>query len=120
MEDDPANATFQFSNEDHTLGNALRYVLMTKYGNGLSMSHVCVSPQVTFCGYSIPHPSENKMNIRLQTTGNEFAMVCLTLLGAPATETFRTGLRDLDAMCEHIIGVFEDKANEFERSAMQQ
>jgi DNA-directed RNA polymerase I and III subunit RPAC2 len=26
-------------------------------------------PNVEFVGYSIPHPSETKMNLRLQTTG---------------------------------------------------
>ncbi|RWW59355.1 hypothetical protein BHE74_00033712 [Ensete ventricosum] len=35
--------------------------------------HSC-SPRVIFCGYSIPHPSENKVNIRVQTTGT----VCAT------------------------------------------
>ena len=27
------------------------------------------SPRVAFCGYSIPHPADNKVNIRVQTTG---------------------------------------------------
>jgi DNA-directed RNA polymerase I and III subunit RPAC2 len=27
------------------------------------------NPEVSFCGYSIPHPSENKLNLRIQTTG---------------------------------------------------
>lgn len=45
------------SDEDHTLGNALRHVLMQ-------------NKEVDFCGYSVPHPSEPKMNLRLQTTGN--------------------------------------------------
>jgi DNA-directed RNA polymerase I and III subunit RPAC2 len=27
------------------------------------------SPEVEFCGYSIPHPSEAKMNVRIQTYG---------------------------------------------------
>ncbi|CAN0209296.1 unnamed protein product, partial [Hapterophycus canaliculatus] len=40
--------------EDHTLGNALRHVLME-------------NKEVDFCGYSVPHPSEPKMNLRLQT-----------------------------------------------------
>ena len=48
------NCTYSFRNEDHTLGNILRYILM-KDSNTL------------FCGYSIPHPSEDLMNIRLQT-----------------------------------------------------
>jgi hypothetical protein len=28
------------------------------------------SPDVEFCGYSIPHPSEPKMNVRIQTYGS--------------------------------------------------
>ena len=27
------------------------------------------SPDVTFCGYSVPHPSEPKINLRVQTNG---------------------------------------------------
>lgn len=44
-----------FQNEDHTLGNVLRVVLA---------GH----PDVEFVGYTIPHPSDNKMNLRLQTS----------------------------------------------------
>lgn len=29
----------------------------------------CCSPGVEFCGYTIPHPSEAKMNLRIQTYG---------------------------------------------------
>lgn len=29
-----------------------------------------ISPDVELCGYSIPHPSETKMNIRIQTYGS--------------------------------------------------
>ncbi|KAE8411141.1 DNA-directed RNA polymerase [Aspergillus pseudocaelatus] len=49
-------ASFQFEGEGHTLGNALRYAIMK-------------NPQVEFCGYTIPHPSETKMNLRIQTYG---------------------------------------------------
>lgn len=48
-------ATYVFNNEEHTLGNLLRVVL-----NGNS--------DVEFVGYSIPHPSEAKMNLRIQTS----------------------------------------------------
>lgn len=49
-------ATYNFKGEDHTLANLLRYSLIK-------------NPEVEFCGYSITHPSENEMNLRLQTTG---------------------------------------------------
>ncbi len=35
----------------------------------LTTSCVCCSPHVSFCGYSIPHPAEALVNIRVQTTG---------------------------------------------------
>ena len=71
------SATFVLGNEDHTLGNALRHVLMQR-------------PEVDFCGYSVPHPSEPKMNVRLQTTTR------------PALDVFQDGLRDLKAICENL------------------
>ena len=48
---DDRSSTFVFGNEDHTLGNSLRHVLMQR-------------EEVEFCGYSVPHPYEPK---------NEFA-----------------------------------------------
>ncbi len=53
-QNDKRCGTYIFNNEDHTLGNLLRTVLS---------GH----PEVDFVGYSIPHPSESKMNLRLQT-----------------------------------------------------
>jgi DNA-directed RNA polymerase I and III subunit RPAC2 len=34
-------ASFEFKKEDHTLGNALRYIIMKKY----DLLHTCVKPQ---------------------------------------------------------------------------
>lgn len=66
-------ASFEFEEEDHTLGNALRYMIMKKYidppqNNAFAAKCPC-SPEVELCGYSIPHPSEAKMNLRIQTYG---------------------------------------------------
>jgi DNA-directed RNA polymerase subunit L len=33
------------------------------------ISNHIYSPDVEFCGYSIPHPSEAVMNLRIQTWG---------------------------------------------------
>ncbi|KAI7828503.1 putative DNA-directed RNA polymerase subunit [Kickxella alabastrina] len=52
---DLTSVTFSIKEEDHTLGNALRWTIMQ-------------NPEVDFCGYSIPHPSEAKTNVRIQTT----------------------------------------------------
>lgn len=46
--------TFCIGDEDHTLGNSLRHVLMQNHAVG-------------FCGYSVPHPSEPIMQVRVQT-----------------------------------------------------
>jgi DNA-directed RNA polymerase I and III subunit RPAC2 len=58
------------TNEDHTLGNSLRYILMKEFGRVLAAmkSHV-YSPRVNMCGYAVPHPSEKKIHLRLQTHG---------------------------------------------------
>jgi len=56
MTDREACATFSVEGEDHTLGNALRFVLNK-------------SPHTALCGCSVPHPSEEVVNVRVQTTG---------------------------------------------------
>lgn len=57
------------------------------------------SPHVAFCGYSIPHPSEAVVNLRIQTTGEVSAAQALRqaaadLKAASATlrETFSEAL----------------------------
>jgi DNA-directed RNA polymerase I and III subunit RPAC2 len=74
----PTSATFVINREDHTLGNALRYVLMR-------------DPSTAFCGYSMPHPSEQLVNLRLQTSGAK-----------TASAAFRDSLTTLIDMCDHI------------------
>ncbi|XP_056145892.1 DNA-directed RNA polymerases I and III subunit RPAC2 isoform X1 [Lampris incognitus] len=53
---DEGCVTFVLHDEDHTLGNSLRYMVMK-------------NPDVEFCGYNITHPSESKINFRIQTQG---------------------------------------------------
>ncbi|KAF8004895.1 DNA-directed RNA polymerase I and III subunit RPAC2 [Metschnikowia aff. pulcherrima] len=85
LSEDGTAASFQIIDEDHTLGNALRYMIMK-------------NPEVEFCGYSIPHPSENKMNVRIQTYGN-----------ITATEALHQGLDNLLEMCTQIEDTFSEK-----------
>lgn len=85
---DETNLTFVLRNEDHTLGNALRYVLMR-------------NPDVKFCGYSIPHPSENIMNIRVETFGKS------------APKLFRKALVDLRCMADHMRATFSTELESF-------
>ncbi|CAD6254063.1 unnamed protein product [Miscanthus lutarioriparius] len=52
---DSTSSTFSIMEEDHTLANSASFVLNQ-------------DPRVAFCGCSIPHPAEKKVNIRVQTT----------------------------------------------------
>lgn len=85
LSEDGTAASFQVVDEDHTLGNALRYMVMK-------------NPEVEFCGYSIPHPSENKLNIRIQTYGNITAM-----------EALHQGLDNLSDLCTLVEETFSEK-----------
>ena len=70
---DKRSATYTFSNESHTVGNALRYVIMN-------------DKNTQFCGYSIVHPSEPFMNLRIQTTGEN------------SNETLKRGFDNLEGI----------------------
>lgn len=83
-----SSATFIFGNEDHTLGNVLRYVLMRRR-------------ETEFCGYSVPHPYEPKMNVRLQTTGE------------PAVEVLNKGLKDIEEAANIIDDAFAAALDRF-------
>ncbi|XP_066505980.1 DNA-directed RNA polymerases I and III subunit RPAC2 [Hoplias malabaricus] len=86
---DEGCVTFVLHEEDHTLGNSLRYMVMK-------------NPDVDFCGYSITHPSESKINFRIQTRG-----------GLPAAEALRKGLDDLSDASKHVLQTFETQVKEF-------
>ena len=58
------------SQENHTLGNALRHVLL-------------MNPRVMFAGYSMPHPFEDQMHLRIQTAEDY-----------PAQEALKQALQD--------------------------
>ncbi|KAJ7555750.1 hypothetical protein O6H91_05G053300 [Diphasiastrum complanatum] len=81
-EADAHSSTFCLADEDHTLGNSVRFVLNR-------------DPRVAFCGYSVPHPSDNRVNVRVQTTG------------APAKDVFKDALQDLIVISEHVRTTFE-------------
>ncbi|XP_063046424.1 DNA-directed RNA polymerases I and III subunit RPAC2 [Engraulis encrasicolus] len=86
---DEGCVTFVLHEEDHTLGNSLRYMIMK-------------NPEVEFCGYSITHPSESKINFRIQTRG-----------GLPATEALRKGLNELSDVAQHVLSTFQARVQEF-------
>ncbi|KAK5134809.1 RNA polymerase subunit AC19 [Meristemomyces frigidus] len=85
-------ASFAFEKEDHTLGNALRYMIMK-------------NPDVEFCGYSIPHPSETVMNLRIQTWDNVSVM-----------DVLKRGLSDLADLCDVVEDKFTAARDDFNDS----
>ncbi|GLT66714.1 hypothetical protein SLA2020_390670 [Shorea laevis] len=85
---DNSKSTFSLVDEDHTVANALRFTLNQ-------------DPRVSFCGYSIPHPSESRVNIRVQTTG------------APAQEVLKDACQDLMMMCQHVRSTFDKSVADY-------
>jgi len=76
----PSSAIFVVTDEDHTLGNAVRHV-------------AAQDASVKLAAYSIPHPLENKMRLQIDTRGNVTAKDALA--------------RSLDALREQIVTVRE-------------
>lgn len=107
---------------------------------GFSDSPLCdCSPHVEFCGYSIPHPSDSLVNLRIQTTGrltlkplfihllnsvwpfswpiNEWLAYIGTIEGSfageiSAHEALREALQNLKGVCSHIKEKFEKAVKE--------
>ena len=82
----PTARTFAIGNEDHTLGNALRHVLVN-------------NPKVEFAGYSVPHPSEPIVQIRVQTTDPS----------TPAVQALQEACITLDRQCEYVLERIAEK-----------
>ena len=101
--EDASARTFVFRDEDHTLGNALRHVLMRQRvaasPKRAKPPHTSANPHrskdTDFAGYSVPHPSEPLMNVRLQTTGR------------PALAVMDDGLAQLSSICDSLTSQLE-------------
>ncbi|KAL3901853.1 MAG: hypothetical protein SGCHY_000270 [Lobulomycetales sp.] len=81
--DDGACATFAIADEDHTIGNALRYIIMK-------------NPKVSFAAYTLPHPSETRLNLRIQTDGSQ-----------SPKDALMKGLDDLEIVFQHLHDSFK-------------
>lgn len=71
--------TFVIENEGNTLGNVLKNIIANY-------------PEVEFCGYTVPHPTEDKIHFRIQTAEN-----------IKAIDILRRGLTDLEFICDEVI-----------------
>merc|ERR1719203_1304837 len=89
---DEGSRTFVIGDEDHTVGNAIRHILMQ-------------DSSVDFAGYSAPHPMEPCINVRVQTAvprgGEENRRISAA---AALSEACRT----LSAQCEFVLGKVEE------------
>lgn len=87
----PASSrTFAIGNEDHTIGNALRHVLIQ-------------NSKVEFAGYSVPHPAEPVVHIRVQTHEPTTAMQAL-----------QEACKTLHQQCELVLAKIEEKLPEIQ------
>ena len=77
--------------ENHTLGNALRHVLL-------------MNPRVMFAGYSMPHPFEDQMHLRIQTAEDY-----------PAQEALKQALQDLKSLAAISKQKFLDAVSEYKQ-----
>ena len=86
----PSSRTFCIGDEDHTLGNSLRHVLIR-------------NNTVGFAGYSVPHPAEPIVQLRVQTVPqnpNEEAPT--------AADTLKTACQTLVDQCDIVLEKLED------------
>uniref|UniRef100_A0A7S1AS06 DNA-directed RNA polymerases I and III subunit RPAC2 n=1 Tax=Noctiluca scintillans TaxID=2966 RepID=A0A7S1AS06_NOCSC len=88
---DVSNVTYQFKGEDHTLGNTVRYMLMK-------------NPDVEFAGYTIPHPSEPFMNVRVQA-----------LDATPAKQCMVEALNNITEVCDHVAKTYKRSVKKFKQ-----
>mmetsp|Transcript_26612 Transcript_26612/g.41746 ORF Transcript_26612/g.41746 Transcript_26612/m.41746 type:complete len:140 (-) Transcript_26612:104-523(-) len=86
----PSSRTFVIGDEDHTLGNALRHILIN-------------DARVDFAGYCVPHPSEPVVHVRVQTAatsgGGEGGLM--------ATEAVKEACTTLENQCDFVLEELE-------------
>lgn len=87
-EDQGRCTTFELLDEDHTLGNALRHMILK-------------NPDVKFCGYALPHPNERKISFQIQVYKGE------------ALDAFEKGLKDLIELNRVVRHRIEEASKQF-------
>ncbi|KAF9225746.1 RBP11-like subunits of RNA polymerase [Gyrodon lividus] len=85
---DLSAATYQIFDESHTMGNALRWMIMK-------------NPKVEFCGYSVPHPSENLIQLRIQMYD-----------GLSSLDALLEALSNLDGVCDSVEDAYRASLTE--------
>ena len=78
--------TIRIANEDHTLINLLKWTILNGWSNN----------PVEFCGYNIPHPSDELVLFTIQFTDNS-RQDSKTVLN-----TMNEGLSNISIICEEL------------------
>lgn len=89
--------TVVLGDEDHTLGNALRHVLMN-------------DARVDFAGYCVPHPSEPIVHLRIQSNINTKEQLQQQPL--TAIEALKEACATLASQCDLVLEKLIDAAPE--------
>ncbi|KAK4321282.1 hypothetical protein Pmani_004696 [Petrolisthes manimaculis] len=87
--------TFVINEEDHTLGNALKHVLMQH-------------PAVEVCGYTVPHPMERSIHVRVQTKG------------VPAIQVLHQSLTTLKNQNQMVKQMIQDEVTKYKEDNSSQ
>jgi DNA-directed RNA polymerases I and III subunit RPAC2 len=83
--------TYEIRSESHTMGNALRWGLQK-------------NKKVNFAGYTIPHPSENCLHLRVQT---------VELDEIPTSKAMEESFETLENIIDHMMITYEDVVQKF-------
>ena len=78
------------------------------------------SPHVEFCGASAPHPSDDFINIRIQTTGETHSILNSTdcVLGEiTAKQALKQAAKDVRKVCEHIKSEFAKDLRDYKETS---
>ncbi|KAK4536672.1 hypothetical protein CDCA_CDCA09G2697 [Cyanidium caldarium] len=84
---DACQVTLTLENEGHTLGNVLRYMIAR-------------DPRVEHAGYSVPHPSENRVKVNV-----------ITRPGTRALDVVQSALANVALLCDELSGRYEAAAS---------
>src|SRR5699024_10780332 len=89
LNEDQTCATFKFFREDHTLANVLR-------------SQILENTDVKFCGYSIPHPSEEFFQLHIQMKS-----------GRNVFDALINGFDELSKLCDKTKKLFVEAVEKY-------
>uniref|UniRef100_A0A8D8T2L0 DNA-directed RNA polymerase I subunit D n=1 Tax=Cacopsylla melanoneura TaxID=428564 RepID=A0A8D8T2L0_9HEMI len=78
----PNCRTFVFEKEGHTFGSVITHILQSY-------------PEVDFAGYSVPHPADFQIFLRIQVKD-----------GYDSLDILKKGIKDLEEACDKITNTF--------------